>query len=58
MTVDKNATGYIVITIDNHRYLLPLENGTVLFNISGLAPGKYENISVIFPLLNNTNAKK
>ncbi|WP_296887139.1 Ig-like domain repeat protein [uncultured Methanobrevibacter sp.] len=60
VTVNKNATGYIVITIDNHRYLLPLENGTALFNLSGLAPGKYENIPVVYSgdnhfLRNSTN---
>ena len=40
--------------------LSPLENGTALFNISGLAPGKYENIPVIYSgdthfLRNSTN---
>ena len=48
VTVNENATGYIVITIDNHRYLLPLDKGNVLFNISGLAPGRYENIPVTY----------
>ena len=49
VTVNKNATGYIAIIIANHRYTIPIEaNGTVLFNISGLAPGKYVNIPVTY----------
>ena len=48
VTVNKTATGYIVINIGGNRHLLPLENGTALFNISDLAPGKYENITVTY----------
>ena len=48
VTVNETATGYIVITIAGQRYLLPLDHGAVQFNISGLAPGVYENITVIY----------
>ena len=46
VTVNETATGYIIVTIDNNRYLLPITKGKVLFNISGLAPGRYENVLV------------
>jgi hypothetical protein len=48
VTVNKTATGYIVVNIKGSMYLLPLENGTVEFNISGLAVGKYENATVLY----------
>ena len=49
VSVNESAIGYITITIGKAGYLLHIqENGTVQFNISGLAPGKYENVPISY----------
>ena len=46
VTVNKNATGYISLYINNQIYTAIINNGTAQFNITGLNMGKYENITV------------
>jgi len=46
VSVNENATGFIKILINGTPYYMQLDHGNATFNISGLAPGDYENIRV------------
>ena len=42
----EDATGDIIITVDNQNYTESIENGTAAFNIAGLKAGEYELTAV------------
>ncbi|MBE6503867.1 MAG: hypothetical protein E7Z76_06245, partial [Methanobrevibacter sp.] len=56
VTVEKNATGYIAIRIDNVIFTAPINNGTAYFDIRSVRVGNYTIPVTYYPDNNHYNA--
>ena len=54
VNVNESAEGYLAVRIGNEIYVAIINNGTALFNISGLSAGNYDAV-VTFPGDNHFN---
>ena len=48
VNVDKNATGYIKVTIEGQEYVATIVNGTARFTIPNLFGKTYQNVEVLY----------